>query len=72
MLCRLGRDCMRTSQAGIGRTSYLSLGCLPCVPGGASGAPALVFEDRCFLKVLVNLHNCCEEHIEVYRNDIKV
>ena len=31
----------------------------------------VVFEDHCFLKVRVNLHNCYEEHIEVYRNGIK-
>ena len=30
----------------------------------------VVFGDHCFLKVLVDLHDCCEEHIEVHRNGI--
>ena len=38
---------------------------------GAPGHEKVVFEDHCFLKVLVNYNNSCGAHIEVYRHGIE-
>ena len=39
---------------------------------GAPGHEKVFSENHCFMNVPVNLHNCCEEGIEVYRNGSKV